>query len=40
MHTMSEKKKRSFTQVDGSDEEDFAGFDDQGSDECNLLWSF
>lgn len=40
MHTMSEKKKRSFSQVDCSDEEDFAGFDDiLGSDECNLLTS-
>lgn len=35
---MSQKKKRSFSQLEGSDEEDFAGFDDiQSSDECNKL---
>lgn len=36
---MSEKKKRSFSQVEGSDEEDFAGFDDvQASNECKLIY--
>lgn len=28
METLSEREKRRFSQVDGSDEEDFAGFED------------